>query len=173
LKETRTSGMQNSYEFWLTFNMTALGINVLAFEPLHRNIELINQTLHHPENIERGISRRVKLFPYGLGHKDTNCTIISGKKNYGDDIIKCSGDERDMLFCDKYEVRSDVPIRRLDDHVVIRGLNIIGIKIDTEGFEAYVLEGGKDVIINGGAVLIETEFQSSWIEERGGDPKSY
>jgi len=74
---------------WFTLNMAALGVNVLAFEPMKENIYLLQQTLALPDNVERGITDRITLFGHGLGATDATCVLYSHNINVGDGHVKC------------------------------------------------------------------------------------
>jgi len=52
-------------------------------------------------------------------------------------------------------------------------INVVCVKMDTEGYEAYVLEGGEHVLLESGADVIITEFVPKWIEEKKGDPTEF
>eukprot|EP00980_Cylindrotheca_fusiformis_P006344 scaffold1356_cov123-Cylindrotheca_fusiformis.AAC.25 len=158
---------------WFAFNMAALGVKVIAFEPMQRNIDLINKSLKKPDNIESGISGRIELHPYGLGAKDAMCMVYSHKTNVGDGHVQCVEKEEGFNTPENYSVRGKIPVHRLDDVLDVNELKIVAIKMDTEGYEANVLEGGKKVLLEGGAKAILTEFEANWIKEKGGDPQEF
>jgi len=155
---------------WFTFNMAALGVNVLAFEPMQENIDLINKSLRDPVNIQNGISERIKLFPYGLGSKEETCYIISGINNFGDGTTFCVDDEKDLAKKTGYIIRGRVSVRRLDDLVDASALTIVAAKIDTEGFEGHVMAGGQKVLLEGVKKYVISEYVPKWIRDRNTDP---
>jgi FkbM family methyltransferase len=158
---------------WFSLNMAALGVQVIAFEPMQQNIDLFNQSLQKTDNIASGVSGRIKLYPHGLGTKDQMCIIYSHDINVGDGHVKCVENEENLKKPDDYSIRGRIPVHRLDDVLDVEGLNIVAIKMDTEGYECNVLEGGRKVILEGGAQAILTEFASEWMKEKGGDPLEF
>ena len=158
---------------WLSFNMAALGVNVLAFEPMESNIKLFKNTLRLKKNIESGISSRITLYEHGLGTKDETCFVYSDNENIGDGHIQCVEQESDLKMKANYSVRGRVPLKRLDDVVNTEGMHIVAVKMDTEGYEGSILEGGAQVLLHGGIEKIITEFQPEVIIEKGGDPVGF
>ncbi len=176
---------------WFTLNMAAFGVNVLAFEPMEENIQLIEQSLALEDNVRNGISDRITLFKHGLGVKDQTCFVYSHNINVGDGHVKCldgvdgneDGDgtssmERELqrMIPQDYSIRGRIPVRRLDDVIQTfrnekdQDLKVLCVKMDTEGYEGNVLEGGKEFLLNSGVDIIITEFVPQWITEKGGDP---
>ena len=160
---------------WFTFNMAALGVNVLAFEPMKENVQLIRDSLALSDNVASGVSDRITLYPFGLGAKDAICYIYSGDNNVGDGHVKCVENESDVKHQDDYTIRGRIPVHRLDDVINIdeEDLHIVAIKMDTEGYEAHVLEGGSKVLLEGGADAILSEFVKHYIVGKGGDPVQF
>ena len=68
---------------WLSLNMAALGVQVIAFEPMKKNFEMFQSTLKKKMNVEKGISDRIKLYTHGLGIKDETCFLYSDDLNIG------------------------------------------------------------------------------------------
>ena len=163
---------------WFTMNLAAFGANVIAFEPMQDNIDLIQKSLEDYKNVENGVSGRVKFYPHGLGTKDEVCVIYSHNINVGDGHVKCvDGDdgEKNLKIPHDYSIRGRIPVHRLDDVVDAKkeGLNIVVIKMDTEGYESNVLEGGSNLFLRSGARVILTEFAKEWMIEKDGDPVKF
>lgn len=159
---------------WFTLSMAALGIQVLAFEPMHENLQLLRLSLSLPLNIENGIRDRVTLYPHGLGTKDEVCIIYSHDINVGDGHVQCVPHEDRVRKPADYSIRGRIPVHRLDDvlHTLINNTekHIVAIKIDTEGYEANILQGGTETILHGGAEAILMEFDENLVRDKGGDP---
>jgi len=158
---------------WYSFNMAALGVKVLAFEPMVENIELIQKSLKMPDNIKSGVSERITLFGHGLGMRDETCFVYSDNINVGDGHVKCVEQESDVKMKDGYSLYGSVPVKRLDDVVKAEGMHIVAIKMDTEGFESNVLEGSTQLFLKGGVDVIITKFVPDNIVEKGGDPVEF
>ena len=155
---------------WFSLNMAALGVNVIAFEPMEQNYELIKRSLEEKINIDNGVSDRVTLYEHGLGVKEETCFLYSDDGNVGDGHIKCVASEEDLSIQKGYSIRQKVVVKRLDDVLTtekVKSMNIIAAKLDCEGFEGNVLEGGMNVLLDGGILNILSEYQPTWIKEKG------
>ncbi len=169
---------------WYTMNIAALGVNVLAFEPMQENIELMEKTLKMEDNVKNGISDRVRLFKYGLGMKDETCLIYSDNQNVGDGHVKCVEGFDAELIADKnstnlekvkdlegtieqgYSVRGSILMRRLDEVINMykqehEDMKVVAVKIDTEGYEGGVLGGGSNFLLESDVDVIISEFHAS------------
>jgi len=158
---------------WLSFNMAALGVKVLAFEPMVENIEIIQKSLEMPDNIKSGVSERITLYGHGLGTKDETCFVYADNNNVGDGHVKCVEKESDLNMEDGYSLYGSVPVKRLDDVIKAKGMHIVAINLDTEGFEGNVLEGGTKLFLKGGVDVIITKFDPDNIVDKGGDPVEF
>jgi len=115
---------------------------IFAFEPvistyciLEKNIEINN------------LSNKVKLFNIGLGDKKTRAKIdIFSIDNIGATSIN-------------EDVNGDIKICALDDIYEINNESRIDfIKIDVEGFEKYVLEGAKHILLKHSPIIFIESF---------------
>ncbi|KAI8812487.1 S-adenosyl-L-methionine-dependent methyltransferase [Cladochytrium replicatum] len=144
---------------WFTFNMAAAGYPVLAFEPMSQNEILLRTTMCHNPTL----MSRIAYFPIGLGKKESHCYMISGDGNVGDGHTVC-----DQGFDYKppkdYVIRGELSTKMLSKVLSayscstpgeklsnqwsatpfgLQGTPFIGVlKIDVEGFEPNVIEGG-------------------------------
>jgi len=159
---------------WLSLSLAALGVKVLAFEPMEENIVLLKKSLEMKVNIESGVSGRITLYEHGLGTKEETCIVYSDNFNIGDGHVKCVENEKDLEIQANYTVRGRVPIKRLDDVIVDKeGLHIVAVKMDTEGSEGNVLEGGQKLLLSGSVNAMITEFKPKWLIEKGADPLEF
>ena len=201
---------------WFAFNMAALGVQVLAFEPMPQNVALIHMSLAMRNNVQSGISGRIHLYPFGLGNHNMNqseneggnrngngndnkerCVVYSHEENVGDGHVKCQSvhtltndlvkstnpneyeREREHEQNEAFEIpagytiRGSIPVHRLDDVIDVHeeGLHIVAIKMDTEGYEGNIVEGGMQLLLHGKVDAILTEFVEDWIVSKGGDPE--
>lgn len=155
---------------WFSLNMAALGVDVLAFEPMEDNLNLIRQSLCIPTNIESGVSERITLFEYGLGEKEETCVIYSDDRNFGDGHTQCVEDENDLEIPPGHSVRGRIPVHRLDDVLSAEGRNVVVVKMDTEGHEGKVFKGGAEFLLNTGVPVLTLEFVPEWLESNGDEP---
>lgn len=192
---------------WFSLNMAALGVKVLAFEPMKENLDLLEASLKLDVNIRNGISERITIFKLALGVKDETCVIYSDDVNIGDGHVKCiegiddlekEKDEVAKHIPADYSIREIIEVRRLDDVLqehkeALRineaddqsqigddnakndgdGLTVVGVKMDTEGYEANVLKGGKAFFLKSGVDVIMSEFNVEEITKKGGDPAAF
>ena len=160
---------------WFALSMAALGVNVLAFEPMEENINLLRQSICLPQNIQSGVSKRITLFGHGLGSKEETCIIYSHNINVGDGHVKCVEKESDLQIPHDYSIRGRIPVRRLDDVISVaeQGMKVVVVKMDVEGYEGNVLEGGTKFFLESDISIISTEFVPKWIKEKGGDPEEF
>jgi FkbM family methyltransferase len=158
---------------WYTLSMAALGVKVLAFEPMEDNLKILKHSLSLSSNVKSGLSDRVTLYEHGLGAKDETCFLYSDNGNFGDGHVRCVEKESDLNMQENYSVRGRVPVKRLDDVVNAEGMHIVAVKMDTEGYEGNVLEGGSKLLLGGGVDAILTEFVPKNVVEKGGDPVEF
>ena len=125
----------------------AAGFSVAAFEPLPQNEAIIRTNLcfNDPEQ------ERVTLFSKGLGSKPMLCKQYSAPTyNRGNGVVSCDGDA--PKYPDgELTYHGQMEIVRLDDLLLpCRGKTrlppgmVFGVmKMDVEGFEPHVLQGGE------------------------------
>ena len=103
-------------------NFSSLADNVLAFEPIPINYELLKLNTNDCKN--------VRCHMFAISGKDSNTNMTINKLNMGNSKISNKG-----------EVIIKVPTRSLDSFLVNDERPISLIKIDTEGHEINVLRG--------------------------------
>jgi methyltransferase, FkbM family len=157
---------------WFTFNLAALGVNVIAFEPMEENIKLIRDSMCLEENLKSGLTDRITLHAHGLGIRNETCIIYSHNINVGDGHVQCVGpnnDENDLNIPNDYSIKGRIPVRRLDDvldNTDDGRKHIVVLKMDTEGYEANVLQGGEQLFLKGRIPVVVTEFVPEWIRKK-------
>lgn len=127
---------------------------VHAFEPQPRLVTLLNETLARNPNLP------LTLHPIALGPENTELEMSVPAHNAGGaSLVSSVARPGDRRF--------SVPVRRLTDYVGTLGLiRIDVIKMDVEGFEAHVLEGGIEI-------LQKTRPHTILLEENALDPKTH
>jgi len=156
---------------WFSLSMAAMGLEVLTFEPMTSNIDMIKRSLCTETNLESGVSGRVTLFPFGLGPKEESCFVISHDINEGDGHTLCGKSESEIKVPSDYSIRGKIITKRLDDVVSSEGKKIVLVKMDVEGYEANVVEGGRSFLLDSKIPYIVTEFVPQWIREKEGNPE--
>eukprot|EP00977_Amphora_coffeiformis_P018940 scaffold6807_cov220-Amphora_coffeaeformis.AAC.8 len=159
---------------WFSLAVASLGIKVIAVEPMEDNLHLLRQALCAPENQE--FSSNVVLHATAASNQTQTCIMYSDLGNFGDGLLHCERDEQELARFvppPRYFVRG-APLQtvRLDD-VVPADCTIAAVKIDTEGHEALVLQGGKNTLLERQIPAIWSEFNVQWISEAGGDPRVF
>jgi FkbM family methyltransferase len=113
--------------------------------------------VHLLENIHRNCRRNVELHQLALGAENAEVPFsINTRGNRGNNRIAEEGSLK-------------VRVARLDD-LCLPCPEPLAAKIDTEGFEPFVLEGGRRAL--GNADLVAIEFHPHQIRTAGGDPDS-
>lgn len=110
-----------------SFNLAHWFDKVEAFEPVEAHREC------YDENIFKAAGYRslsVVLHPYALGDREDLISIVTGPTSSGDSWVNVKG-------------KGTVPMKTLDSF----GFNHVDlIKIDTEGYETFVLRGAEALI---------------------------
>lgn len=105
-----------------------LGLEVLAFEPVYANAELLDENL-----LENAVDAQVQLYTVALGAKETAVRLEVTANNMGLSRII----EEHPL--------APIPMLPLDE-IVSRTGKIGLIKIDVEGYEVEVLQGARKTL---------------------------
>ncbi|HEV7967927.1 MAG TPA: FkbM family methyltransferase [Candidatus Acidoferrales bacterium] len=132
--------------------------NVLAVEPEPQNLKLLEQNIRINDLVN------VKVHPCALGASEGSAML---------GLYKASNRGRHSLLERDAKLQIEVPVRTLDDVARISGKNVTSwslVKIDVEGYEAFVIDGAKETLPR-----IETlvmEFSPALLKNAGGDPAS-
>jgi FkbM family methyltransferase len=113
---------------WYSIVTAALGANVVAFEPMPANAALLrhNVTLN-------GFEDQVEVHQIGLGSQAGHATLELSDFNQGDHRMVAQTSGRKATV--------EVEIRTLDS--VLNGRKPALLKLDTQGSEVAILEGGR------------------------------
>lgn len=144
---------------WYTIALGAIGYKVIAVEPTKENIYIIRKNFCLNPSI-KGL-----LLDIAVGNFEKNCSIYSEPFNRGNSVVFCENVE----YKGTKEYRGVVRIMKLDTFADFFE-HVKALKIDVEGFEPLVLEGGREVFIDLKIPFIQAEFQPSEIYLRKGNP---
>lgn len=126
---------------------------VYAFEPEPRNFELLKK------NIKINGFKNVIL-------ENKAVSNVSGFVKI--EIANNIANHR--ITSDNSKTTFDVPSVSIDDYFKDKSEKIDFIKIDTEGYDGYVLLGAKDTISKNNFIQILTEFHVKFMREAGLEP---
>jgi len=140
----------------LSIIIAANGFSVIAIEAMEDNVLIMKASMClNPKD-----STRIQLIHTALGKEEDECVFYSGDNNVGDGHVAC-GDNIEIP--QRYHVRQTMHVRRLDDIMHSFG-NIQGrvgaMKIDVEGAEPWVVQGGAEFIDSVKPMSIATEVSS-------------
>ena len=156
---------------WATFTMASMGAEVYSFEPMQSNIRFLRTALclSPPE-----MRSRVTLFDFGLSDKNQECMILSVDNNIGDGQVVCHEDKEKASATGQYasqfgtekKFRENVRLQRLDDvllkdedaEIILPKVDIV--KMDTEGHEPFLVEGGKRFFRKFKPRVVHSEFDN-------------
>lgn len=146
------------------FMLAQAGWEVHSFEPMDLNVQMMKATAcQNPQ-----IAQRVHIHHMGLGAVNEHCEIMSNVTNQGDGVSRCGLSLGPVPS--GYMVRQRFQVQRLDDVLAGMGLGSIQlVKMDVEGFECKVLQGGESLLTQYKPRLIQTEvfpeLQGCTVEE--------
>jgi len=162
-----------------TMYVAAAGFSVIAIEAMKVNQQALRLTLC--ANSE--IMRRVTLFPAALGQEPAQCTLYSAEHNVLDGTIRCGASSgvatHNMTSIGGVGMlqRETVQIQRLDDMLsewmpALKG-KVGALKIDTEGFEPWVFNGGKRFFTEVKPRFVQLEISDMTKEATGIDAPDF
>lgn len=156
---------------WFSIYFASRNTSVFAFEAMPGNQDAIMGTLcSNPAQ-----AHRVELHQLALGDRRQSCVLYAHRSNKGNGQIKCMAPEAraSWKLPPDMEGKGDVQMYRLDDVLGDRDLNIGVAKMDVEGYEGWVLEGGREALRRLQIPYIVTEFTRGGLTYRGFDPARF
>jgi FkbM family methyltransferase len=141
----------NTGHFALAFNSIFPKVKIYSFEPIPECFRILEKSIENIQNM--------KAFNLGLGNQAGNLNFEQSKNSLSSSFRKMTNVHK-LAFPDTSENETiSVTIEKLD--TIQREIDIIDpllIKIDVQGFEDQVLEGGQRTIQRAKMVIIETSF---------------
>ena len=146
---------------WYTYFLGKIGYNIMSFEASKIN----NYILYKNYCLNRDIN--VTIINKGLDVEDKKCKLKIVSYNIGDGMILC--DNRDKLILDfNGEIFDDIELTKLGKYTkFLSEKNLAFIKLDVEGAEGTVFEGGKEIIDKYHVPFIMMEFEVRLLESHG------
>ena len=156
---------------WYSLTAASMGFSVISFEPFRSNLGLICSSTR---KLDRNIANQIKVFDVGLDFKPRHCELFQQRTiNVGDTHSICDGASRSQFIEKGYSPLGWMNTTTLDialeagyfnhvDHVDV-------MKVDVEGFEYSVMEGGNQFFLSSYAPkYIFMELVSSMMGDAGG-----
>jgi len=126
-------------------------IQIYSFEPLKECFETLEKKF--------GKGNKFKAFNYALGEIEKEVEMNKSAYTPSSSILSMSETHKNLFPHTKEQTTEKIKIKRLDD---VRGeLNLLKeilIKVDVQGFEDKVIEGGKETFKKAKVILIENSF---------------
>jgi len=123
----------------------ATSANVVAFEPSPANLFYLSNNFL----MNKHLLNRLHLFPFGAGSSHQELPIFEQPENAGHSVVGASLSYNVTLGDSEMVHRGVVQIRPLDSFIQKPYPRIRLMKIDVEGFETAVLEGGRELLSSG------------------------
>jgi FkbM family methyltransferase len=134
---------------------------IVAFEPDPRNLALLTSTLMA---IDSSYRNRIALFPIALGATKGNSTINQAANNRGNSVVgKVVKDYDGQDFLPPISIQ----VETLDSiFESTKDLDVFLMKMDVQGFECYVVDGGRKVLSH--TTTIKTELEAGKLRGHDG-----
>ena len=138
---------------WYTYYLGKYGYKILSFEPNRLN----NYILYKNYCLNKDVS--VTLINKGLDIEDNICSVKTVFSNQGDGMIYCENREKNLSDFNG-EIFNGIELTKLSRYYkYLSDKNLAFIKMDVEGSEGKVIEGGKELITKYHVPFIMTEFE--------------
>ena len=155
---------------WYPSILGRYNYSIISFEPLEKNYYVSMKNFCYLNK-----DSNVIIVTKGLGNEEKSCSYFIHNNSEGNGMVLC--DNKNFLnnsFLNKTFIKdSTVDITTLNYFMpYLSNKRIALIKIDVEGNELHVLEGGIDLITKYHVPFIILEFSPSFLKEENSDPKS-
>jgi FkbM family methyltransferase len=151
-------GANIGYFTCLMSNFAGPAGKVLAVEPELYNFKLLQQ------NISANNLKNVEVFPCAVGASEGSAML---------GLYKSSNRGRHSILDTTAKAQVKVPLRTLDEIASSSGSSVQSwslLKIDVEGYEAFVIDGAKKTLPRVEALVME--FSPTLLKKSGADPAS-
>lgn len=124
---------------------------IYSFEPIKECFEKLNENMASDKNF--------KSFNFALGDKNEKSEMYKSAYTPSSSILEMAETHKKLFPHTKENQPEQIEVRRLDDFAKNLKLDEkILIKVDVQGFEDRVIEGGKETFKKAKIVLIENSF---------------
>lgn len=154
---------------WYPSLLGRYGYSILSFEAFERNYYVEKKNLCHLYN-----NSNIIIITKGLGDKEKICQYFKHINNEGNGMVICDDDKyilNDSRLKKMFVKESEVEITTLNSFIpYLSNKNIALIKLDVEGQELKILEGGSKLITQYHVPFVVLEFSPSYLKEVGSEP---
>ena len=152
---------------YFSINMAARGYKTISIDAMKSNGDIYRTTLcDNPE-----LMKHVTFFNTGLDKETKTCYVVSIPSNTQNGNVFCPPVPTDKFTAPEgYVTRGEVNLARLDELV---NQDIYVLKIDTEGYEMNVFDGGDGLFDKYIVSYIMSEISDWMIKEKGRDANEY
>ena len=150
---------------WYTFILGKYGYKIISFEPLPLNTYILNKNYCLNKDVN------ITIINKGLYNENKKCDIYLPLGNEGDGIMIC--EKKDNLPSD-FKKTGEITLTKLSNYIqFLSEKNLVLIKIDVEGGEGKVFEGGIEIITKYHVPFIFMEFFRDFLKLHDTDPKQF
>jgi FkbM family methyltransferase len=125
--------------------------SIHSFEPIKECFDKLNQNMKEDSNF--------KSFNFALGDKNENLEMHKSVYTPSSSILEMAEMHKTLFPHTKENEPEEIKVKRLDE--VVKNLDLkkeVLIKIDVQGFEDKVIDGGRETFKKARVVLIENSF---------------
>lgn len=150
---------------WYTFFLGKFGYNIISFEPSNVN----NYILKRNYCLNRELN--VTLVKRGLYTEEKKCDFYISRGNIGDGWIFCDNNTK---LPDHLVKTGQTRLTKLSNYLnFLSDKNLALIKIDVEGCESKVFEGGIEILSKYHIPYIFLEFSPQSLINHGSNPREF
>lgn len=138
---------------------------VVSFEPNPKNLFYLTSSALQ----NRGISRKLALFPMGLGEADASHQMFMQPRNAGNtvlDVAVATNPVSDIQPVEAFTTTLDEVF--FDERGMAPYIHLM--KMDTQGFETHIMKGGRRLLASGAINAIHFELAPAWLHGEGTSP---
>jgi FkbM family methyltransferase len=153
---------------WYPSFLGRYGYSILSFEAFEKNYYVSKKNFCYLNK-----DSNVVIITKGLGLKEDICHYFIQKNNAGNGMVVCNNKNILNQTNTKYKFikESEVKITTLNAFIpYLSDKNIALIKLDVEGHELQVLEGGEELITKYHVPFIVLELSPYYLKEVGSEP---
>ncbi len=130
------------------------GVKTFSFEP-----DLMNARLLYENIIKNDVSNVATVIPVALSNKNYCAKLYLSTLSYGDALHNL--DTKNSIISGDSEANIAVPTFKLDTAAELLNLDLpTKLKIDVDGIEEKILEGGSNILSNVQEIMVEWEIGS-------------